>query len=355
MRALFTVLPACFALSFLAASSAPAAEVTDIPPRLRGDVHVRYDGAFQQAGLEEDGDVYGIRNVARNNLGLRLEFAAYTGVVVTLGLPINIQQRISFPAARDMLFEPTLGVGSYQGGQPIEAEDVVSGGLQGVWLGVALAPFREDYERSLPITTRFDIGFRTPAAGATMYGANRGGAPGGAALRLAGAFSSRQGKANPYATFDWTQEFGATVEVVANDGTVWADELPIRPDTHVDVTAGAELILGEKVESGFRAALDLYAGFGYRSWEDRPSGFYLPIVLDASKGTVATRSDHLIVRGGLGVDVHINKWVGFRTGAEGLYYTPYTIESLYDVKTDPQTFGVRWNVALVGRIRLKGD
>ena len=44
-----------------------------------------------------------------------------------------------------------------------------------------------------------------------------------------------------------------------------------------------------------------------------------------------------------------------RMGAEGQWFTPHTIEHLYEARTDPQSWGITWTAGLVGRVRLKDD
>lgn len=332
-----------------------AAEVTDAPPKFRGDVHLGYDGTFEQVGLEEAAATYGIRNTSRHDLGLRLEFAPWTGVLVRIGLPITIQQRITYPAARQMLYEPVNGQGSYVSGQPLDVAPIDSGGLQGAWFGVGLKPFSESYDRSLPVEMRFDIGVRTGGKNQTMYGASRGASPGGAALRIDGAVSKRTGVVDAYSLFTYHHEFGAKIDVVDADGTTWSSELPIRAGSYVDATIGAEFVAMEKPEKSSRLAVDLNLGLRYQSWEDRASGFWLPSVLEPSRSVPVTRSDYLVGRLGAGIDYHLNRWVGLRAGVNGQYFTPRTIESAYQVRTDGPSFGLGWHVAAVGRIRLKGD
>lgn len=347
---------------------AGAAEVTDLPPKFRGDVHLRYSGDFQQVGIAEtavDGKdlTYAIRNTLRHDLGIRLEGAVWKGVAVTVGLPITIQQSIFYPsdangvpAAREMLYEPSTGIGSYANGQPFAAPTYTSGGLQGAWFGVAAAPLHESYDFGIPVTARFDVGVRTPGARSTLYGQARGASPGGAAIRLAAAFSAQRGKANPYASFDFTHELPATVpEVYDNEGHLLATDVEVRGDDRFDATLGAELIAVQKQGTDLRVAIDLYAGFGYRGWQDQASGFYLPDVLALSRDITVTRSEYMLARGGLALDWSFNRWVGLRLGAEGRYITPHRIENVYDAHTDPNSFEVGWSLGIVGRVRTKDD
>jgi hypothetical protein len=329
--------------------------VTDAPPKFRGDVHVAYGGDFEQVGLEEGTQTYGIRNTTRHDLGLRFEVAVWEGVLVHIGLPITIQQRIAFPAAREMLFEPVTGEGSYENGQPIDASPIVSGGLQGAWFGVGAIPFSKRYARTLPVEMRFDISVRTGGRFQTLYGASRGGSPGGAALRIAGALSKQVGIADSYVSFSYQHEFAANVDVVDNDGTIWSEELRIRPAGRLDAVIGTEIVAMEKADKSSRFAVDVHAAIGYRSWEDRASGFWLPSVLEPSRTVTVTMSDYVQLGVGAGIDYHLNRWLGLRMGAEGRYFTPRTVESTYSVRTDGPSFGVNWWAALVGRVRLKND
>lgn len=350
------------ALGILASSSAQAAEITDLPPNLRGDVHVAYRGAFLQAGLAEsspvDGTdlVYGVRNDLRHDVGLRAEFSPYTGVVITLGLPITAGGALSYPEAREMLFEPSDGIGSYRNGPALETSPTFTyRGLQGVWIGAAFAPFSEDYDRSLPVTSRIDIGLRTGAPKQTLY-ASGGASPGGLAFRMAAAFSVRRGKANPYAAMDWVQEFAA-VSPVGHDLTAATvvDEAEVKDPTRIDVKAGAEFVALQKDDRKSRVAVDLYVTVGYRAFAQVASGYYLPSVLSTSRGRSVTTSEHLRFGGGTALDAHLNRWIGLRFGAEAAWRTPHRVESVYEVRTDAQTYDVGWSVALVGRVRTKKD
>jgi hypothetical protein len=347
--------------SLILSLTASAAEVTDLPPKFRGDVHVAYGGDFEQAGISEPNPqtgldrTFALRAITRQELGIRLEGAVWDGVAITLGLPITIQQRIAWPAAREMLFEPTTGSGSYVNGQSIEADELVTGGLQGVWLGVAAAPLRASLTPRFPIDTRIDFGVRLSGAKGTPYGGNRGGSLGGPAIRLAAAFSHRTGRGEPYLSIDWVHELGGKSDAIGNDATQWATDLEIKPPDRLDVTAGVELIAREVKGTASRVAVDAHVGFGYRSSAQVPSGFFLPDVLPASRSIAVTTSEYVQLGGGAALDYHINEWIGLRLGADGRWMTPHRIEHPYTAKTDPESWGVSWYLNLVGRIRLKGE
>lgn len=344
------------ALALLLATPARAAEVTDMPPAMRGDVDLIYAGQFQQVGLEEQGLVYAIRNTSRHDFDLHAEFSPYPGLAITLGLPTTPSLAITYPAAREMLYEPVDASGSYEFGLPLAAlPEWRGGGVQGFWIGAAFTPFSESFARSLPATMRLDIAVRTPAPKSTLYGEKRGAAPGGAALLLGLAVSVERARSAPYLSFQYQGEFGATIDVTDADGSTVATELPIKAASKVDGRIGGEIFLVKKPEKNLRVALDLYAGAGYRSWADTPSGFHLPSVLTISRDIPVTRGDYVLGKAGLSVIAHVNRWVNVTAGMEGRYLSPHTIEHVYAVKTDAQSFELAWTLGVTGKIRLKDD
>lgn len=331
---------------------APAAEVTDLPPRWRGDVHLAYDGRYEQVGLEEDERTWALRDHQAHVLGVAAEVAVWHGVALRLELPVQAAGRVSYPAARTMLFEPITGQGTFVDGDRIaEPFELAPSGVQGFWIGVAAAPFREDALRSLPVTSRLDLAVRTP--GTTLYDAARGASPGGVAVRGTAAFSTERGPANPYARFGFQWEGPTEAAVTLPDGTA-AGTVEVKGATTGEALLGAELVAW-KNDRWSRFAIDLHVGVGYRGPETYPSGFWLPSVLDATRGQAVTRTESVTVRVGGGLDVHMTRYVGLRLGGDYHWFTPHRVEHPYDARTDLQSFATTWTVALVGRIRLKDD
>ena len=345
-----TLLSAGFVLAI--ANTALAADPTDLPPNLRGDLALGYAGSFSQAGLEEQGAVYGIRNLQRHDLALSGAFTVYTGVAVTLALPVTASQTITYPAARTMLLDPVSGSGEYVHGVAMDPTPTVkSKGLEGLWIGVALSPFREDFANSLPITARFDLALRTPST--SLYSSKRGVASGGLGWKIGGAFSVIRGKADPYVSLSWTGEAKRKVDVVTTDD-VDRGEISLKDASHFDGVAGSELIALDK-PNGAKLAFDLHLAASYHAWGSHASGVWLPDTLESSKSIAVTTSEYVSVGGGFGVKADFTKLVGLRLGVDGAWNTPHRIEHPYDVYTDTQSFSVGWNVGLVGRFRGKDD
>ncbi|MCA9573045.1 MAG: hypothetical protein KC656_34655, partial [Myxococcales bacterium] len=139
-------------LPLLLWTTAPAwgAEVTELPPNLRADLHAGYVGSFEQVGLRETDQTVGLREDLRHGVALRVDFTVYTGVALTLGVPVLAQQQVDFPRSRQMLYEPATDGGSYENGPALDPEPSWSaGGAQGVWLGAAFSPFREEWSKGL--------------------------------------------------------------------------------------------------------------------------------------------------------------------------------------------------------------
>lgn len=348
------LLPSSLLITLLPAV-AGAAEVTEVPPKWRADLHLAYTGSYQQVGLEEDGVTYAIRNTTRHEIPFRLEFAVYDGLAITLGLPGTAAQTITYPTAREMLFEPVTGQGSYRNGLALDpTPTIASGGFQGAWIGLAGQPFLAGGWGGIPLTARLDLAVRTPDPSGTLYSEARGDAPGGAALKLAAAFSAIRGPSEPYARLTYTHEFEAEVDVTGVDGSAVGPVLVKGPNV-LEMRGGAELVAMHDAETLSRIAFDLYVGFRYVGPARQASGFWLPDVLDSGRSLSAVRSEYVEAFGGLIFDAHITKWIGLRAGAEGRYFSPHRVEHLYPVRTDPPSYGVMWTIGLTGKIRTKSD
>jgi len=351
---LLTLLP-CLVLTSIPLGSASAADATSMPPRFRADLAVGYRGSFEQVGLEEQGETYAIRDTLSHVVDIDLIGTVWSGLGITVGLPVLARQGISWPGAREMRIDPLTGEGSYQGGRALEVDPLTNGGLQGAWFGVAASPFREGWANSLPITWRLDLAIRTPGKNQTLYGDNRGGAPGGAALRLATAFSRQVGSTDTWMSFRYTREFAAKdVEVTLPDGTA-TGAIDVREGDTIDARVGATFLLKDDPLKGIRTGIGLWAGIGWTGEARRPSGFWLPQVLDSTAGTVVVASDRLAARLGLDVRIDPAKQAGFRIGLQGAYLTPRVEEHVYPVATDVGSWSIGWNVTVLGRVRLKDD
>lgn len=346
-------------LTLWLSSPALAAEVTDMAPGPGAIVGVSYGGSSLRGDLVEQETVVSGRRVVRHDLDLRAEVAPVEGIALTLGLDTTPAWTFRYPDAREMTVEPANSEGSYLAGDPF-AEDptIKASGLRGFWLGAALAPFAERYDRATaPTTWRLDIAYRTGSK-KNLWTANdgrRGAAPGSSALLLSGAFSSNLGVGDPYMKVSWQREGAVEVDVVDEDGREWAKGLALRPASEVRMRGGIEILAYEEPEENATFSFDLYMGGGYRSWEDVASGVYLPSVLGASRQIPVTTGDHMLGLVGVGIDYHVNEFVRGRTGVEFRYRTPFRPEHAYDVTTSADTWELGWNLTVQGVAAFTND
>jgi len=353
-------------LTAFVVGSAHAAEVTDFPPAQRADIRVGYDYRHQFGSLEETWGGrqwgYGRRTETQHDLSPRIEFAIIQGVAINVTPDATLSRVYAFPSEGDifcpqgygcdgpsrMMYDPVNQTGSYANGGvavKLAPEDIpryAGKGLNGVWVGLAVQPFAERYSRNHLVTWRLDAAIRSANRHNSFWTARedgtRGAAPGGAGFKLAAAFSTTNDTANPYLSAVYQREGKFVLDAYRdNDGTVWWTGQTLNPSDHFDVRGGVELVAAENKTTESRFAVDMYFGFGYRSWEDIPSGILLPSVLDASRSIVVTHYDHIIATGGLGLDTHFNKYAGFRLAFDASYLTPHPLEHVYPVRTDYDT------------------
>lgn len=336
-------------------SLAHAADVTELPPALRGDVRIGYGGQFFRGPLMEDGErVVGTRQ-QRHSVSVDLAFAVTNGLAVTAALDTVPSYRIGFTDdGRTMAYDPVENSGTYEGGNALtDPPEITAGGLSGLWLGVAAGPYGRWQERDDPYSWRFDVAARIPT-GRTLYeGADdkRGVAPGSTGFRLAGAFATEQGFAEPYLRIAYQYEARAVVDIGDPVNGVTAPDATIQAPSTLDVRAGSELIFFQDREAGRRFALDLYLTTGYRTQSRGGSGVFLPSVIPQSRSIVVHTAEHLVGGGGLGLFLQPNKYVGVRVGADFTAYTPYRVEHPYSVYQGAGTHQVGVNAALIGHWR----
>jgi hypothetical protein len=360
----------------LAASTvAGATEVTDMAPERGVRALVQYGGSRLTGGLVEQGIRIADRRFERHDLGLQLELSPLRGASLTLGLDGTPSQSWTFDNARPMILDPLTGSGTYltaadlaglsddgigaPTGDP-EVEPAIVGdtygfrasGLNGVWIGVAVAPFSQTYARNQATNWRLDVAFRTPSKGNNLWSVrdngNRGTSPGGSALRLQGAWSADLGVGVPYLTASWNKENKVTLDIVDATGATVARGLTLRPASTLQSTVGIEIDAWED-DAGSKFALDLFGGFGYRSWEDVATGVYLPETLDLGQTIPVTTSESIFVRAGAGVNVHGGDHVLARAQIDASYGTPYRLEHLYDVSTTWDSWTLGWRLTFGGQ------
>jgi len=313
---------------------------------------ITYSGSALSGELLEADTVIADRRIVRHDLDFAVEFSPVEGVAITLGVPTTLSWKFSYPNARTMAVDPIDGSGTYLASDATaDAEPVTASGIEGIWLGAAVAPFAERYGVGQPITWRLDAAIRGPSKNRNLWTAvngSRRSPPGGWGFRLAGAFSSDLGTGEPWLTAEWIRESKVEVDIVDEQGVEWATDLPLRPASTLSSAVGIEIVATEKAETGLRVAVDLSLGASYRTWEDIATGVYLPNVLDNARTIPVTAGDTVAGTAGVGVDVHVDSHVRVRSGLTFEMRTPFRPEHVYDVETSWDTSVWGWNLEVEG-------
>ena len=331
---------------------AHAAEVTRLPAALGVDLRVGYAAHFEAGPLEEAEARVGRRTVDRHTFSYTAEFAPIDGLAFHLALDQTPWQRLAYAETHAMVYDPvgdtgTLQGGSLKGGDLLDPQpERIGGGLEGLWIGVAGAPFVE--RTGAPGTWRLDLAWRSPAPRQTFWtsdGDRRGVAPGGTAWRLGAAFSTTNAPADAYLVGQYQIEGTAQVPVTDDAGATLATR-SLRPANRLDLRAGVEIDAGTVAGTDERFAFDLFLGLGHRSAARLPSGVVLPDVLDRTQGTLVDHPPHLLGTAGLGAIVEANEWFVARIAGTAAVVLPHRLEAPYPVRAGLGThaFGVEGSI-----------
>ena len=331
----------------LLALHALAADETALPPALRGDVAVAFSSTNATWGLAEDTDAGAVRAGRRLESVQRLTFGAtfapVDGIAFTGGVEHAPRRVVRFRDARRMLADPATGLGSTAGGAPYaDAPDFRGSGVLGWAFGVAFAPYSEERGADRPATWRLDLGFRS-APPRTLWerdGDRRGAGDGGPTFRARAAFSRTYAASSPYLVAAW--EVSTPRFVTTADGWGEPAEVQVDPGQRVDVRGGVEVRLTRETDGPPTAFLDVSTGFSWQSAARAPSGFFLPDVLPASRGTAVVTAERLGWSLGLAAEIDLATPARLRLWSRGDWILPHRVEHPYKVWTtaDSATLGL---------------
>lgn len=337
----------------LALVAAPyAAEVTEIPPFLRGDIEVGYEADIQYGSLMEpvDGSDVVVAKALRE--GHRLDFggtfSVAPGAAIYFGVPTWIMDRRTWSDSHEVVFDPNRELGSMAYGDPLEGSIQRTGsGAAGVWLGAQGTPFSESFaKRGNTSTWLIDAAFRTPdqTNWYTVEGDARGAGNGAPAFRLRNAFSTTPGQSQPWLEFTWLRQ-----------GVTQAQGLEIQNPNSLSVRTGVEVRTHHNPVTNAFFSIDFRAGFDYVSWADVPSGSYLPSIMESTQGKLVTQGEHQSVNAGLAL-----YWRMFQYGRVDLYgdahyVLPHRLEHPYPVYTGNDTIRVTAGAKLTVLVRTPGQ
>jgi len=350
-----TLLPALL-LSITHSGTARAAELTELAPALRGDVSVRYDLDAAHADLQEGGETVGRRVQQAHTVTYKGTFSVLDGAAVFLEVPQIAAERVSYPSAAAMAFDPAADQGTAVDTPKLSRPAGIEGsGVGGVWLGLRGTPLSEELwaNRGDRATWMLEAGYRLQdRTNLWTYGprGTRGAGPGAPAFRLVSTASTTKGKAEPYVRAAWVRTGRINTDIVDERGRTLASGVELRPESRFGLGVGTEVEVRRYGSDGARVALDFRGSLTYHSWQDIPSGTYLPDVLEASVGEVATQSERVGAAGRFGVNWRFHEYVQLNLAGEAGVHTPYRAEHFYPVSAGP---GLVWGATASLRFRAR--
>jgi hypothetical protein len=319
---------------------AQAAELTEMPPALRGDLGVRFDTYTQHDRLTEQEEVVGRRVLATTQLTIGGQFSFIDGAGLFFDIPRYTEQT-RYPEANLMAFDPLNDTGTMLGTAALSSDAVgLSGkGFGGTWLGLSGTPLSEQLfsARGDLVSWRIDAAYRfadkTPFWTFDTDRQVRGAGPGASAFRLRTAASTTHRNAQPYIAADLIRSSRQTLDVINEDGVTLMSNVEILPASSADIITGAELFVYKNADTGSQISLDFRSSFGYRSFQTLPSGTYLPSILDASRTVLSTMAEQTYLDLGFGLNSRIQRYVQLNVGGEVGTVSPHRIEHLYTAET----------------------
>ncbi len=374
------------ALAVLIATPAFAGDRTSTPVWLRGDVQIGYDGDLGFGRLVDRTRAGGARvEVARSSRqqhGLTLggTFAAYHGIAVSLALPISLHDRRVWGAANDMRFDPDVGVPTMVDGSELPV-DVLSAsassrnhtGPGDLRFGARAIVFAQDGvpHRTAPANLAVDLSIRVPTGGnhdKVRGNGTAGPGRGGAGVSISLTASRRMQGVEPYVVLGFEHNGTYRQALTGADGNLVlpppdpSDPSPdpegrwiIDPAERFTVRFGAELLAVEDLAKDTEVRLDVGAGLTYIGPDEISSGRLLPAPLDPTVGHLAVTAEHIVADVGIGLRIRPVGPIETRIDFGGAWHSPHSLERVgertYGAETAPDSFSVRWGVAVRARIR----
>ncbi len=340
-----TLWPMTSLLMLAATSAALAAEVTDLPPQLRGNVTIAYTPVIQTGSLIEDDVSVGRMTTEDHVLRIGGAFAPAPGVAIWFQAPIYLSSRIGFTDTREMAYDPTIAQGSLAYGDETDADPFRAGsGVGGLWLGARGTPFSEEFVgRGNRATWLIDVGVRTKDE-TNIYSADpatdpptRGGGPGAGAFMLRNGFSTTRGISQPYLQVTWLRQGVIPTSLYDGAGAVVTADAAVAPADVVDIRGGVQVRVAENEVNSSSLDLDFRLGFDYNSPGQIPSGLYLPSVLPVTTGILVDTGEYSSAGVGFGMYWRMFKYLKLDIVTDVSYVMPRQLEQPYPVYTGPDT------------------
>ncbi|MFT4977150.1 MAG: hypothetical protein ACI8S6_003055, partial [Myxococcota bacterium] len=225
---------------------AQGAELTDLPPALRGDIGLRFDTYTQHDRLVEDGEQVGRRQLSTSQLTIGGQFSFIDGAGIFFDIP-RLTERVHYPEASVMAFDPLNDTGTMAGttSLPDDTVGIEGKGFGGTWLGLTGAPIHETLfaERGDMVSWRIDAAYRfpdkTPTWTYSTEKQRRGAGPGASAFRVRTAASTTHRSSQPYISADFIRSGRQNLDIIDEAGITLISDAEIQPASSIELAAGA--------------------------------------------------------------------------------------------------------------------
>jgi len=313
----------------LAFSSSPtqAAEVTNLPPQLGGDVTLAYRTDQTRLPLVESGESVGQVGMHDHWLTLSGMFSVLDDLSIGLEIPGQVLSRLSYTDSHVMTWDPTEETGSFLTGAEERFSSIDGKGMNGAWFSLLGTPLSE--ARGHQATWLLEIGLRNRTKNNfwSAEGDKRGAGPGAAAQRMVATFSTTRGVASPYLQANLLRQGEIDVELEEGVAT-------IAPERSATFAAGSEFFHYGDTEKGIRISSDYQLSFGYHTDAHLPSGLWLPDVLPISAGQATNRGEYTSLQTSAGLSWQFAPEVKARLQGSLGWQSPTRLEHPYPIYTD---------------------
>jgi hypothetical protein len=347
-------------LTALIAGTAQGAEVTALPPAMRGDVGIAYDVRVVPDTLIEDETEVGRRRAIDHTLVYTASFGLTKILALEIALPHSASSRMRFFDSQRMVYEPNQGKGTMIGTAQLPSDPEVHGsGMGGTRFGLALTPFSETAyaSRGDNLTWLMRAGYQLQDKSNiwTHRVGERGGLDGASGLLLESVFSTTNNMSQPYMGLRYEKHFPLRTDIVDASGDVVARDLDVQVADTVTLTTGLEIEVyrNEDFAKGLGTAvfLEPRASFGWRSGAEIPSGVKLPSVLSMTENTLVGQSETSTIWGGMSATWRIIRYLDWDTSFDMGTPLSYRVEHPYEVSTGMGKLGWQVGTGLTFRMR----
>ncbi len=347
-------------LTVLIAAAAHGAEITVLPPALRGDIGIAYGVTVVPDVLLEGDTEVGRRRAIDHELTYSTRFGLTDILAFELALPQAASSRLRFFESQRMVYDPNAGTGTMIGTDPLPSDPEIHGkGLGGSRVSLAFTPFSESAyaARGDDITWLMRVGYQLQDKTNiwTHEAGERGATDGASSLRFETAFSTTNNMSQPYLGLRYDKHFPLRTNIVAANGDVVARNLDVQIADSVTLTTGLEIEVyrNEDFANGLGTVLllDPAVRFGWHGGAEIPSGVHLPSVLTQTRGTLVGQSETSEIWAGMGMTWRIIRYLDWDTSFEMGSPLAYRVEHPYAVSTGMGKLGWAVGTGLTFRMR----